>query len=281
MQPKNDLSTSLTKMAVALSFCVVPIYQDDANNRPQAVGSALLINHLGRPYLATAAHVITKHVCDGPLYFYSSSHAKSFIVDSGLVLPKAITRGQTPIDLDIALFPLITESRGSILLEGKSCLPSHSLTAFPHGGEFQHPGNRFLVTGFPATKSKLKLHKKELQSEMWSLLTRECAAAVYNRAGIDPRSHLLISLNEKDLHQNGKRIHAPDLNGVSGSPVWCMWNDNEPIENQTTENLVAGFATDHLKEHKAMLAVRAGAVEHLLREATTLRLQFQYDFEGP
>ena len=83
-----DISNAITKLAGTLSCHVVPIFQDNHINRPEPIGSGLILKHLGEPYLITAAHVVTDHCKNGPLYFYASAKRKCTFGANGLIRPQ-------------------------------------------------------------------------------------------------------------------------------------------------------------------------------------------------
>ncbi len=138
---------------------------------------------------------------------------------------------------------LVGTANSSLKLEKKSCMSSDDLVQLrsDHGS----PGLRthFLLTGFPASKGTIKRRTNELESKMWSLLCREGKLEDYESLGFDPVHFLLLRLDNKNLTQNGQRVTAPDLHGVSGSPIWII--GSEGLEQQIPGNCVAGFAIEH------------------------------------
>jgi hypothetical protein len=275
-QDQRSLSATGTQLAALLAHYVVPIFQDPGPDRPEVIGTGLLVKHLGAPYLVTAAHVVTQNSVDGPMYFYSEANTRRTLFGTWLINPKARAAADNGRPMDVALLRLINPQQPPLKLNGKGCLHSYELINGLSNTTPRTENNWFLITGFPKSKTKLKLHKQEVESELWSLLTREASIEEYKMESLDPNLFLMLKLDKKSLHRNGIRVAPPDLNGVSGSPVWEMGDGVNG--GHTPGNPVNGIAIEHRRKSKCLVAVRSGAAQHLLREATCLTLTRSYEF---
>ena len=61
----EELATAYHQLALHLSRHVVPICQDDAQGRPEQIGTGLLVAGPDRAYLVSAAHVLVKEHLGG------------------------------------------------------------------------------------------------------------------------------------------------------------------------------------------------------------------------
>jgi hypothetical protein len=268
VKEESNLSATATKLVDYLAFHVVPIFQDNEIGRPVSIGSGLLTKHLGKPYLITAAHVVADNHADGPLYIYSGAAEKRALAGTWFANPDARNGANNIGKMDVAVLRLLSPEQPSLSISGKGCLSSDNFLSLASDHSFHGRQSAFLLTGFPSSKARLKLHRNELESELFSLLTHEAPLETYRYEGLDPNFFLLLKISAKSLFRNGIRVHAPDLNGMSGSPIWLLGAEGE--EEQAPGFPVAGIAVEHCKASESIVAIRADAVAHLLRKAAEL-----------
>jgi len=72
-----DLYTVFGQLGELLVHHVVPVMQDDDQGYPKAIGTGLLVEHLGQPYLVSAGHVFD-HAKIG-LFTFIRSHTRNAI----------------------------------------------------------------------------------------------------------------------------------------------------------------------------------------------------------
>jgi hypothetical protein len=271
-----NLSEALTSVARSLSDHVVPIFQDDDRGFPEQLGSGLLINHLGKPYIATAAHVLSAPAGHGSYYFYSSPNEKRMISGAGFINPKYKLLGSPCEEThDLSLVPLLQARGEELRLIGKRCLPSQVLSGAPPNGLAGTSSNKFLLTGFPISKGTIKRDRNEFESLLWPFYTHEATLDDYKQLNLNPQTHLLLALDGKDLWREGRRVAPPKLNGCSGCPIWFIANEDEPTERR--ENVfpsVVAIATFHPLPEKFVYGVRTFSLKYLLTQATNLTSKF-------
>jgi len=261
------LFKALGRLGELLTFYVVPIMKDDHQGYPSAIGTGLLIKHLGRPYIVSAGHVFN-HINDGNLYFYSKPQMKRFLVGTGLRDPNVARVGALPLIADVGLIAL-TAPDAPLELNGRGCLPADRLLDAPNS-EITNaaPDHRFFVTGFPSTKTVLKRKLQLINSAPFGILSQEVDAHTYRAVKLDPAIFLILRLEGKFLRPSGQRSQIPKLNGMSGSPIWLLRAEGQ--RDQDEDFSVTAITTEHWKEKGLIISVRVGSIHRLLRESTEL-----------
>jgi hypothetical protein len=273
---KPHLGEALTSIARSLSDYVVPIFQDDERGFPEQLGSGLLIKHLGKPYIATASHVLSAPAGHGSYYFYSSPSEKRMISGAGFANPKYTLPGAPSQEThDLMLVPLLQGRGEELRLIEKKCLPSQVLSGAPPNGRAGTVSNKFLLTGFPISRGTIKRDRNEFESLLWPFYTHEATLDDYKKLNLNPHTHLLLALDSKDLWREGRRVAPPKLNGCSGCPIWFIADEDEPMETQQNEfPRVVAIATFHPLPEKFVYGVRTFSLKYLLTQATTLSTSF-------
>ena len=280
----GDLSDAVTDLCATLARYAVQIVQTDDRDRPMPLGTGVLVSHLGQPYLATAAHVLTEHArTSEPSNFYffvRDRHAVAF-GNRGYIHPKYRASTGEQFELDVALFPIDAAEAAIVGTLDRGCLPSHFLTGAPPNRKVGISSNKYILSGFPVSKATFKRQPDRLESDLWSLYASEASIELYQRAGFDPQIHLLLLLDKKDMWRKEQRVRPPHLHGVSGGPIWHFYDDDTPLAAQAIDNILVAIAIEHRRDLKCVVGLRCTAILGLLRMATQLSYAYSTELQWP
>ncbi len=274
-----ELHTVLGQLGELLMHHVVPVMQDDHQGYPVAIGTGLLVEHLGQPYLVSAGHVFDFQK-DGALYIYSEPHEKRYFRANVMRYPKVSREGAKSKFIDVGIVRLAGPSHTPLKLVGKVCFPAYHLV--PHYTPGLWNGRavgHYVVTGFPSTKTKLSRRNKIVESTPYGFYGQEVGLDIYARENVSPIDHLILPLEKKPMGRNGQRSFHPDPYGMSGSPIWLL--GIEGIDKQEPDNQIVAIAEKYIKEAGLIIAARISAVKYLLSEATKLRVGYNITSKPP
>jgi len=219
---RDEETRAWTELSDALLAYVVSLCTQVPGKRPTHVGSGVLVEVRGRPFLLSARHVLREAKS---LFFYVR-HKTIRKLTGAVVLGRVETGRVDRIDI------------AAMLLEGpalppypeveKDCADGDSMLA---PDAFPRNGKHYLVTGFPASRSKANPHAMQLKSEAWCLIAMSVEEDVYRRLGLSPETHLILPLDrDATLRTDGTSQVFPDPHGMSGSPVWWLADDSNGLE---------------------------------------------------
>jgi hypothetical protein len=182
-------------------------------------------------------------------YFYIGPRTKRKLSGSTRLTRVPQGRGRRNDDLDI----------GVLRLEGPGLPPYPSVEKYPlpigalKPGALPREGKQYLVAGFPGTQTSLDSAKREITTTLYSYRNISHSAEKYPSIGVDLQSHIAVIFDRKrSLGPDGNHRMFPDPAEMSGSPVWLLYDQNGP--NDPTQTPVVGVATEHRKEHRAIIA---------------------------
>jgi hypothetical protein len=183
--------------------------------RAAILGNATLIQHRGRHYLLTAAHLLD----NAPRCGNWLAPAR----EDGALLSLEGALARRPIDklrhLDLALIDLRHVKALPRLLRGRHAL-SLDEAAPPRGGSGKSGSGRngntvYAVSGFPAAWSRFE--RGWLAAKRLTVLTRRTRDA-HQRA----RHDRVYDYGHLAQASSGAWIHTPALEGMSGAGIWAL-----------------------------------------------------------
>lgn len=209
-------------------------------------GSSLLINHLGRYYLISAAHVLDHLNNEPPLFINVPG---GLLTLSGEICTTAsmdlIARRDDRLDISVLALP---ESQNHIL----KAAPSVTLEELDSKQEI-HKEHGFIVAGYPVTKNKNSVDRIEklITPSAYIGICQEAKSDIYAQLGSHKSLSLALKFNRKEVFSiDGRKRTAPALNGLSGAPVWGFTKDGIAR--------VAGILIEHYQgTKKCIVATRA------------------------
>jgi hypothetical protein len=89
-------------------------------------------------------------------------------------------------------------------------------------------GKHYMVSGFPASKNRANPSNLTVNARVYAYRTESIDGAAYSAAGIDPGLHIGLPLDLRaGFDPRGEPVAFPDPHGMSGSPVWLLYDDAE------------------------------------------------------
>jgi trypsin-like peptidase len=239
---------ALVRMSTLLTRHVVPLFID-VRGKPWLVGTGLLVSGGGSSYLVSAAHVL-----EGPtardLYFYVSSRMRRRLTGH--------LRTSAP-PLDVAVLLLTGRGLPPYGEIEKASLP---VTAFSPHATPRH-GKHYLITGFPSSKNRPNPVARDMTSKPYALFNGSANPEKYDRLGIDDHAQFLVKFDRKrSVFPNSRVGHSPDPRGMSGAPVWLLFDEDGP--NDPAQTPVVGIAIEHRRDEHVIVATDIGLAAGLI-----------------
>jgi hypothetical protein len=243
-------------------FVVAICEEDDTDRRwPTVHGTGLLVQVRDDCFLISAAHVFDPLKEGRDLYFYSDTRTLCHLASAGPARLTPIHDGKRENDkFDVGVLKLEGPARPPYQPVDKFALPGDLL--FP----LQNPRDRqaYLVTGFPASKSKVKLKQNDFCSVPLAHAATSSPMEEYERIAVSPKSHIVLTFGKKVIRKNGQLQASPAPQGLSGSPVWLV-NATDFAENRT-HSTVVGIVTDHKPKSGALVATDIAVAWGLIKQ---------------
>jgi hypothetical protein len=238
-------------------FATIPVLLERLDSqRPELVGSGVLIKLSDRTFLLTAAHIVDM-LNEGTLMIPGQNgfmpivgnYAETRLPDSG---------DRNDDRLDMAYFWLDREcadeidSRCCILEKGDLLMES-----------YPSPPN-YTFNGYPWRKSDIK--GLDVHTPRWGFSGVEVNPSQYEALGLSQTYHIAIRFHRRRAFHTGiQRIHsAPLPHGISGGGVYA-WTE-ESLEMSPPRLPLAGIATEYIPAQSVLIGTRLEAyVRFILR----------------
>lgn len=239
---------------------VIPLFRIPSNKRPELIGTALLVNHSGNSYMVSAKHVIDNMIHPSTLYYYVDRDKLMQLFGNVIhtIAPSSF-KGQD--SYDIAVVRLQEESRPPYPGVSKDAIPSSFLKSI----DLPRVGKEYIITGFPASKSRANPNRKQLKSDPSSFGVASANPAQYLSLNLQHETHLVMPLDvEKMTFPDGSIRRISDPHGMSGSPVW-LYPDLSNTNNREF-NYVVGIVIEYHKNKKLLVATDIGVALQLIKD---------------
>lgn len=251
-KPDTEAAETLRLIRLMAPFLrphVIPIIDLDERERPSVWGTALVVAHRGRIFLATAGHVLSPLREKRKLHAYV---AKGQLREIGGAMTGSAGPGAA-IDLAVLLPP-----DGALVFSpetGVEPIDSSRLAAL----DPPHDGRLFLACGYPTTKGRLRLDRGEFRTSMSAHLAMGVPAERVRDLGLSG-GHIVVRMNKaRVIGLSGHRERAPDPHGMSGAPLFLMVDEAAP-ERIGAPIVVAGFAIEHRQSDQVLVASNSAFV---------------------
>jgi hypothetical protein len=238
-----------TAAGEVLARSVIPLSVYNANRRPEHVATGILLLVDGHHFLITAGHAV-----------FQTRDQHLFAGFAGIKLQPvpALARQASRVnvlevdDLDIGLMPLPTSKLGEF--SRGAFLDEKSLNAdeFPDPRRERAPD--YLVYGYSAGRSQVKVDHRDkiLHQISFHLRTYASPMSSYAEQKLNPRRHLLLNHDPKDVLIGGQLRTMPQMKGVSGGAVvHCPPNGKAAL---------VAIVIEHHRRPRAIVSTRIGHV---------------------
>lgn len=259
MDPTEDrLSKTIAEAVGLLHRFVVPLYRNDRRGRPAQIGSGFFVRVKNRYLLVSAAHVM-RELPETELYYYIEPNRIRKV--TGRRILGRVPEGHTDL-LDVA----------GVLLSDDSLPPYQAVDKFAVDMSYLRPrylprtGKEYVMVGFPASYSKVNPIAGTVAANVHAYHTGVATEQIYSQLGLSTETHLVLPLDLKvGFDLSGRHRNIPKPQGMSGSPVWVLYEDEE-AEDSRTFPLVA-IGTTYKKKLKALVATDIAVVVDLINAA--------------
>ena len=223
MHPQEEVVEQLAPL-------VRTVFKPNSKRIPVFVGSGFVILSDQKMFFVTATHVMNLLSDSSPLFFDGNTKLLQ-LAGVEHVWPKKDNNGKHN-EVDLSLIEL--EEQISKKVEKSMCVNLDNLTTDEVSGESAF----FLVMGNPekSNKNSVSSTTNSIESNHYSLFSVEASGDSYNSVGANPKSHIVLSWDKKKAQSlEGVKRTAPDLNGLSGAPIWMLLQDEVTIAGVLTE----------------------------------------------
>jgi hypothetical protein len=240
------------QLAERTQRCVLPLFVEDAQGRPNRIGSCVLVRLHSDHYAFTAAHVLRQA---------GTSRLGAPAGGTLLPLPWSAAWMSSNGDIrDIGVLALPASTLGvfdqCVFLSGREIdendLPDDdTLTSF------------YFVLGYPASRRQTKISHQAHQVRLKSFHcdTSPVDAAEYVHENLPQADHVLLDFDHRDIAIRGTRANPPRLQGVSGGGVFH-------IARNSMQGPLVAIATDNPRKSRLIVGTR---LKHFLAAARNLK----------
>lgn len=237
--------------ALLLKFSI-PLYVHDERGRPSQVGTGFFVRRGADVFLVSAAHVLDI-ATTARMFLYSAPGTIRYFSGRMTRSRSRSTRADDLVDV------------GVVRLSGDHLPPYPAVDKFPMDTSYLRPrylpraGKNYVFIGFPATKSDVDVMNKNVTAIPYAYRNGSLPEADYPAHGLDPNDHVALPLNlKKGFDPAGRHQHFPKPQGMSGSPIIVLYNEEGPDDSRVFP--VVGVATTHRKRDHIVFGTDAALV---------------------
>jgi hypothetical protein len=254
----NSFASVVTALANALLPHVIPLFAVPRGKRPALAGTALLVEGTDGLFAISARHVLDQAMPPGVLYFYDKTRALRKL--SGTMIRTAPLPGSSGPDThDVAVLRLPPDTPKVFLETLKYPAPMRAVLPF----RSNRADHQYLVTGFPSSRSRADPSSRHLKSQPQGFRLVSASHESYARLGLSPERHIVMPLNVEAMEfPDGTKGRIPDPHGMSGSPVWLLYDERLPNDTEFTP--VVGIAIEYHKTERLLVATDIGVALDLI-----------------
>jgi hypothetical protein len=113
-------------------------------------------------------------------------------------------------------------------------------------------GKHYMVCGFPSSKNRANPADQTISARVYAYRSDSIDDRAYAGANVDPTIHIALPLNlRRGIDPKGQPVAFPDPHGMSGAPVWLLYDGDETDREVFP---VVGVATEYRRAHKMLIA---------------------------
>jgi hypothetical protein len=235
------------------------LYERDNRGRPSSHGSGFFVKNGERHFLVSAGHVL-ETLKNRPLYYYVSPGTTRKLSGRLLLNPWKGDRENDPIDL------------GVLRLSDEELPPYPEVDKFAMDISCLRPaliprsGTNYAIVGFPASRSKVNPRARVVTATAYSYRNYSIEDGAYYEYGLTPETHLALPLDLRiGFDSSGKPRNFPRPQGMSGSPIWALYDDAG--QNDATTFQVVGVGTKYWKQERLLIGTDIAKVLDMINAA--------------
>jgi hypothetical protein len=238
-----------------ISQTVAPLVGATLNGSPRPVGSGVLVRFGAHHFIFSAAHVLDEVLLDG-LFLPGK---QGFVPLRGEVFRTMFPEGIRDNDrIDLACMRV--DEIKDLLSEDLCFLPSEYIHTSHSTGEGRH----YRFSGYPHKGVELKSLENNVGARLETYEDVGIPFDLYLKAGLDPRTHIAITFNDKKARDESGQIITPkNQSGTSGGGVWA--GEKNADEVVFSPRLVA-IVIEHDVTHKILIGTKLGPLVELVRK---------------
>jgi hypothetical protein len=241
LRANPDVERYVRNLSIVLTRHIIPLFYRH-RGKPDLTGAGTLVSSKKAHYLITAAHVIDPIKSGEELFFYVDKNMTQKLAGRAIL-------SRPPNRADICV----------IQIQGPLLPPFEKVDKFPLSVDMLLPHavprdrKQYLLVGFPASKSKSNRTRKTINSVPYSFRNMGAAESKYSALGLDPRFHILLAFDQdRIIVSEGEFRSFPSPKGMSGSPLWLLYDAVHPNDPLTTP--MVGVAVEHRTLEKVIVA---------------------------
>jgi hypothetical protein len=217
---ERKLPEIIDEAAAVLAKFVVPVYESDSRLRPSLLGSGFFVRAGERHFLISAGHVLETLKARQLFYYVSPGITRKL---SGRLLLNSWQgdRENDPIDV------------GVLWLSDEELPPYPEIDKFAIDVSYLRPallprsGRNYIIVGFPASRSEVNPVAREVAVTAYGYRSHSIEDSAYSKYGLTPGANLVLPLDlEVGFDSSGKHRNFPRPQGMSGSPVWVLYDED-------------------------------------------------------
>ncbi|EMM77604.1 hypothetical protein LEP1GSC040_1745 [Leptospira santarosai str. 2000030832] len=228
---------------------------------PHYVGTGILLNLLDRHFILSAAHVLLDN-SNNILIPINGDLVQIDEEIKGTSIPKNKTRNEDRFDVAVLELNNSTSEQiknENLFLNLNDCL----FQPLPESK------NIFLLSGFPYTNVGRKSKPNKIVAEPYGYwdTNMQISNTDFINTKTDHRTHILIPYDRKNLFkfETGK-VTGKNLEGMSGSGIWCISNSLIDSEMRSSQRKLAGVFIEHHSENlKLLVSTKIEVVFEMMR----------------
>lgn len=241
-----------------LQRSVRPVFRVDDSGEPDHEGSGVLVRHLSRHYLASAAHVLDG-LTDG-VHLLIDGMERTPLEASARVSVRPASKPRSDDQLDLGFVPLSADE--------VERLGSDDFVDIAESVAFdRHWSVRLVAVGF-ASKLQWKdraSHTYHTQQTYYE--APELADGKYRSARLSRGEHFALNFDHRRISGARGRGGRPNFFGMSGGGIWLL-NPYETPSEETPPRLVAILAGSSPLNKKALWGSSTTSLSRMIESAT-------------
>lgn len=235
----------------------VPVFKISCDGTPYHAGTAFGIEHNGKRYMVTAAHVLGQdknNHCDSEnelfVFVNGSLTQLQQFTQKTIHTPHQLQRTSAPLDL-----VLITPTKFNL-----SDVFTNFFTKEHWYKSRLNEGLYVAACGFPATKNRCNKSVRSLSMRPYGYFGRVSHASKSKKSGFDNRTHFCFDMLLKKTYTSlQKEVKAPKPHGISGGPVFVVHDFNRGNLNLMKPKL-RGLVIENSSKQQCIVCVDLFAI---------------------
>jgi len=217
------------------------------------LGSGWLLEHHNNVLLVTAAHVTDRVHENYPIFVDSLNDRLVQVAGEIFASPTNDPSRRKDDKHDVAIVRLEPSAVAKLSDTPRLKIQNLDLT-----GESKYE-NGFIALGYPITKNKKAIDGSNIRPEIYCLHSMQADQSAYQALGVTDKDHIVIHFNKKAVFSSSQEKRAaPNLNGLSGTPIWGSTESNEA-------KVFAVLTEHHQGSIKAILGTKVTSVFKMLK----------------